>query len=97
MKIKEIPLQETGNATQEMIADLQAAFYEMLKENEWMDEETKAYAEVKAKGMGNLVGHSEFILDDGKLDEYYQEVSRVGTNKREDAIRPHFSQGRGFF
>ncbi|KJH41117.1 peptidase family M13 [Dictyocaulus viviparus] len=59
------------NVTLEMIDSLHDAFYAMVTENDWMDKATKAIALDKAKHMLKQIGYPDFILDDKKLDEYY--------------------------
>uniref|UniRef100_A0A915CYY6 Endothelin-converting enzyme 1 n=1 Tax=Ditylenchus dipsaci TaxID=166011 RepID=A0A915CYY6_9BILA len=55
----------------EMIEDLQEAFKHMLIKNEWMEDQTKRYAQEKAKDMLSLIGFPDFIYNDTALDEYY--------------------------
>ncbi|VDM63455.1 unnamed protein product [Angiostrongylus costaricensis] len=67
--------EETKNATLEMINDLQEAFHDILIENDWIDDVTKAKALDKARHMLRHIGYPDFILDDRKLDEYYKGLS----------------------
>ncbi|KAF8361762.1 nep-1 [Pristionchus pacificus] len=57
-----------------MIDEITAAFNEMLKENSWMDETTKKEALEKANNMIRLIGFADWVLDDDKLDEWYEKL-----------------------
>ncbi|KAJ1355849.1 hypothetical protein KIN20_013410 [Parelaphostrongylus tenuis] len=59
------------NVTLEMINNLQDAFLGIMVENDWMDERTKVTAIDKARHMLRQIGYPDFILDDEKLDNYY--------------------------
>ncbi|KAE9411789.1 hypothetical protein Angca_002929, partial [Angiostrongylus cantonensis] len=63
------------NVTLQMINDLQDAFHNMVVENDWMDETTKVRALDKSRHMLRQIGYPDFILDDQKLDDYYDGVS----------------------
>ncbi|KJH42220.1 peptidase family M13 [Dictyocaulus viviparus] len=62
------------NVALEMIDNIHDAFYEMVTENDWMDKATKAIALDKTKHMLKQIGYPDFILDDKKLDEYYDDL-----------------------
>lgn len=58
----------------EMIHDIREAFNELLKENEWMDDETRLVAEEKANSMNERIGYPEYITDTYNLEEEYKNV-----------------------
>lgn len=66
---------ESKNLTLEMVGDLQDVFSDMLVENDWMDEKTKATALDKAKQMLRQIAYPDFILDNKKLDNHYKGFS----------------------
>ena len=57
-----------------MIRNLRQAFSDLLEENEWMDDETRAVARDKANAMNEKIGYPEMLLDRRKLDAEYQQV-----------------------
>ena len=57
-----------------MIHDIREAFNELLEENEWMDTETRHVAEDKANSMTERIGYPEYITNDTRLQEEYQNV-----------------------
>ncbi|KAK6176464.1 hypothetical protein SNE40_014749 [Patella caerulea] len=63
---------ESKDTALEMIHDIRAAFNELLEENDWMDEETKAFAREKANAMNERIGYPEFITDSELLDKRYE-------------------------
>ncbi|CAJ0589154.1 unnamed protein product [Cylicocyclus nassatus] len=63
--------QSSKNLTIEMTDDLLETFREILGTNGWMDNGTKAAALDKANQLLSQVAYPEFILDDEKLDQYY--------------------------
>ncbi|KAI6213571.1 Phosphate-regulating neutral endopeptidase [Aphelenchoides besseyi] len=46
----------------------------MLSENQWMDEETKSKAKLKAENLLLLVGYPEFVSNVTQMNEYYQDL-----------------------
>ena len=60
----------------EMIHDIREAFNELLEENEWMDTETRHVAEDKANSMTERIGYPEYITNDTRLQEEYQNVCK---------------------
>ena len=59
----------------EMIDTLRVAFSELLEENEWMDDETRAVARQKANLMNEKIGYPDSIMDPDLLALEYQKVS----------------------
>ncbi|KAK7483108.1 hypothetical protein BaRGS_00025676 [Batillaria attramentaria] len=54
-----------------MIRDIRDAFNDLLNENEWMDEKTKAVAKKKANAMNARIGYPDFITEPDQLDAKY--------------------------
>lgn len=61
----------------EMVADIRAEFDEILKEVDWMDDHTRANALDKARSMSTHIAYPDELLDDRKLEEFYDGVSSV--------------------
>lgn len=59
----------------EMIHTLRVAFSELLEENEWMDDETRAVARDKANAMNEKIGYPDMLTDPVELSEEYENVS----------------------
>ncbi|XP_012253044.2 neprilysin-1 [Athalia rosae] len=55
----------------EMIHTLREAFNELLAENHWMDDETRAVAKSKADSMNERIGYPEFLKDPVELSKEY--------------------------
>jgi membrane metallo-endopeptidase-like protein 1 len=60
-----------------MIRTLREAFNELLAENHWMDDETRAVAKNKADSMNERIGYPEFLKDPDELSNEYVMV-RIG-------------------
>ncbi|XP_033097749.1 membrane metallo-endopeptidase-like 1 isoform X4 [Anneissia japonica] len=60
--------------TVEMIDYLREAFIEMLKYNDWMDEDAKIVAAEKCNAMYDQVGYPDWIKDDNTLDKEYASI-----------------------
>ncbi|VDK52398.1 unnamed protein product, partial [Cylicostephanus goldi] len=78
--------QESKNVTLEMIDDLQEVFHEILTTSDWMDNQTKASALDKANQMLRQIAYPDFILDDEKLDAYYDSLDVHGTDSYTDML-----------
>lgn len=59
-----------------MVSDIRTEFEDILKTVEWMDEKTRANAIDKAKSMSTHIAYPDELLDDKKLEEFYDGVSR---------------------
>uniref|UniRef100_A0A0K0FDW3 Phosphate-regulating neutral endopeptidase (inferred by orthology to a human protein) n=1 Tax=Strongyloides venezuelensis TaxID=75913 RepID=A0A0K0FDW3_STRVS len=59
------------NEALEMIENLQKSFIQLVKTNEWVTNKTKTIAIDKANAMIKSIGYPDFILDNTKLDKYY--------------------------
>ncbi|XP_053981492.1 neprilysin-1-like [Hylaeus volcanicus] len=55
----------------EMIHTIREAFNELLAENHWMDDETRAVAKKKADSMNERIGYPEFLKDPVELSKEY--------------------------
>lgn len=54
-----------------MIRTIREAFNELLAENHWMDNETRAVAKNKANSMNERIGYPEFLKDPVELSKEY--------------------------
>ena len=63
-----------------MIKNIKKEFTKLLQANNWMDNETKAYALEKLTKLDYLVGYPDFILDDKRLDDFYSELKITVTD-----------------
>lgn len=68
-------LKETKASIQTMWGFVQEGFFQLVKELNWMDSQTKRDTVEKAKRMVSLIGFPEWILNKTALDLYYHEVS----------------------
>lgn len=60
----------------EMVADIRSEFEEILKNVDWMDEETKNNALLKAKAMKTHIAYPDELMNDRKLEEFYEGVRK---------------------
>lgn len=65
---------DAKESAQELVANIRAEFKETLKSVDWMDEVTRKEALKKADMMVEYIGYPNELLDDTKLEEYYQDV-----------------------
>lgn len=72
-----------------MVSDIRTEFEDILKTVEWMDEKTRANAIDKAKSMSTHIAYPDELLDDKKLEEFYDGVSR----EIQICLRPSISVG----
>ena len=56
----------------EMVNNIKDEFKIMLSEIDWMDDETKRQANEKANTIKEQIAYADELLDDNKLDEFYQ-------------------------
>merc|ERR1719192_820899 len=54
-----------------MVSEIRRQFERLLDEVDWMDEDTKRQARVKAQGMVEHIGYPSELLDQSKLEELY--------------------------
>ena len=58
-----------------MIHTIREAFNELLAENDWMDDETRAVAKEKADAMNERIGYPQLITNKEELVKEYASVS----------------------
>lgn len=58
----------------EMVNGIRAEFMKILKAVPWMDEKTRASAITKAEAMTTHIGYPDEIMDNSKLEEYYNNL-----------------------
>jgi membrane metallo-endopeptidase-like protein 1 len=58
----------------ELTLDVKRAFLGTLRKVEWMDEDTKKRALLKAEKINSFIAYPDEILDDHKVEEYYSGV-----------------------
>ena len=51
-----------------MIHNLREAFNDLLMENDWMDDATRAVAREKANAIKERIGYPEFLVNPEQLD-----------------------------
>lgn len=59
----------------QMIHTIREAFNELLAENDWMDDETRAVAKEKADAMNERIGYPQMITDREQLTREYAAVN----------------------
>lgn len=57
-----------------MIHTIREAFNDLLAENDWMDDETRAVAKEKADAMNERIGYPQLITESRELIKEYQAV-----------------------
>lgn len=67
-----------------MIHTLREAFNELLAENHWMDDETRAVAKEKADAMNERIGYPEMLKDSEELSKEYVMVSNSSKHVSRD-------------
>lgn len=60
-----------------MIHTIREAFNELLADNHWMDDETRAVAKEKADAMNERIGYPQMITDADELVKEYENVSYI--------------------
>ncbi|KAF2893714.1 hypothetical protein ILUMI_12458, partial [Ignelater luminosus] len=67
--------EKSKKLVEELVANLNETFLEMVKQVGWMDENTKREALGKAAAMGTYVGYQQELTDDEKLTNYYSKLN----------------------
>lgn len=70
-----------------MIHTIREAFNELLAENIWMDDETRAVAKEKADAMNERIGYPDLLTDPEELSKEYINVSIVLAENDLEKIR----------
>lgn len=66
--------QDSKAAALEMVHGIRKEFELILREVNWMDNETREAALNKLKGMSTHIGYPDEIMDDSKIEEYYDNL-----------------------
>jgi predicted metalloendopeptidase len=66
--------EDSKRAALEMVNNIRAQFENILNEVSWMDDKTRATAHVKVKAMSTHIGYPDELMDNKKLEEYYNEL-----------------------
>lgn len=67
--------QESKETALKMIHRIREAFNELLAENHWMDDDTRAVAKEKADAMNERIGYPEILTNSTELEKEYTNVS----------------------
>lgn len=70
--VKEVFHSDSKVHAEAMINNVRNAFKKNFRNLDWMDEETRKAAEIKADAISDMIGYPEFILDTNQLDEKYK-------------------------
>lgn len=73
--VKETFRETAKNDTLEMIDNLLTSFHELLENADWMDDTTRVVAREKAEFIQKKIGYQNDIMDDGILDEIYENIT----------------------
>lgn len=65
---------DSRKTAMDMTADVRAAFVDILMRQDWMDDETKKAAKLKAEYLSENIGYPDYIVDVKYLTEQYKEV-----------------------
>ncbi|XP_065163092.1 neprilysin-2-like isoform X3 [Atheta coriaria] len=66
--------EDARQSAKEMVADIRAEFKEIVKKVDWMDEKTRQSALEKADSMSTHIAYPDELLDNSKLEEFYQNL-----------------------
>ena len=72
-----------------MIRTIREAFNELLADNDWMDDETRAVAKQKADAMNERIGYPELLTDEEELTKEYVMVMRDSSTHSGKLIQRH--------
>lgn len=64
--------EESKKAAVDLVTNIQEEYVNILREVSWMDEGTRAAAIEKAKSMTSHIAYPDELIDNNKLEEYYQ-------------------------
>ncbi|XP_029033207.1 neprilysin-2 isoform X2 [Osmia bicornis bicornis] len=70
----------------EMVADIREEFTEILKKVDWMDDDTRKSALKKAASMSSHIAYPDELLDDKKLEEFYEKLELTTDNYLEGIL-----------
>lgn len=80
-----------------MIRTIREAFNELLAENHWMDNETRAVAKNKANSMNERIGYPEFLKDPVELSKEYVMVLNNVTKEKKNSNNSFNNNNFHFF
>lgn len=80
-----------------MIRTIREAFNELLAENHWMDNETRAVAKNKANSMNERIGYPEFLKDPIELSKEYVMVLNNFIKEKKFSIIISFNNNNNFY
>ncbi|KAK6620413.1 18S rRNA pseudouridine methyltransferase [Polyplax serrata] len=69
--------QDSKETALEMIHTIREAFNELLTENKWMDDETRAVAKEKADSMNERIGYPELLTNTEELNKEYENLTII--------------------
>lgn len=72
--------QDSKETALEMIRTIREAFNELLAENIWMDDETRAVAKEKADTMNERIGYPEILTEGSELEKEYENLTIIPDN-----------------
>ncbi|KAM7348788.1 M13 family metallopeptidase neprilysin 1 isoform 1-T5 [Cochliomyia hominivorax] len=78
--------QNSKDTALEMIHTIREAFNELLSENHWMDDETRAVAKEKADTMNERIGYPEILTDAKELEKEFANLTIVPDNFMENVL-----------
>lgn len=70
-----------------MLENIRDAFNNLVRQTTWMDEATKRVTLAKSMAMKSLVGFPEWILEQGKLDNYYEGIVLCNETHLENLVQ----------
>lgn len=72
--------EDSKAAALEMVDKVREEYGSMLGKNEWMDGETCEIAVKKLATMRSLIGYSDELLDDSKIEKFYENLKIDASN-----------------
>ncbi|XP_037931990.1 neprilysin-1-like [Teleopsis dalmanni] len=78
--------QDSKDTALEMIHTIREAFNELLAENHWMDDETRAVAKEKADTMNERIGYPEILTNATELEKEYINLTIIPDNFMENVL-----------
>ncbi|KAL9885946.1 neprilysin-1-like [Glossina fuscipes] len=78
--------QKSKEIALEMIRTIREAFNELLAENHWMDDETRAVAKEKADTMNERIGYPEILTNVNELEKEYLNLTIIPDNYMENIL-----------
>lgn len=72
--------QESKESAIEMVKYIKEEFLKILDEIDWMDDETRQEAKLKAKGIVPYIGYPDELLQDDLVEELYSKLEMSRTN-----------------